>query len=218
MPYTKEVGRRFWFEFDRTTKYNQAFMQIVARGGAGNVQSVFADSRASGQYPAQFLRFVSPHSQDWQMMAKTQVDSIEAYLSSDWTYIQAAFEDFGQGTLLDTDPQRQANNDSIHIMDIQGSEPPVGYHRWHASIRAIQLLKIGDSSWWEQLDQFLGLAWAIQSFARPKQQSTVNPPISDTNLKALRDSWLSLSPERRDRQYDLTGDVGYHPDPKNPTD
>jgi hypothetical protein len=33
----------------------------------------------------------------------------------------------------------------------------------------------------------------------------------------LRNAWLALSPDRRDRQYDLTpGPAGFHPSPKQP--
>jgi hypothetical protein len=151
-------------------------------------------------------------------IADIQTTMIENILGNDWANIQAAFEDFGQGTLFEPDPERQANNDSIHTMDVQDeSSPPVGYHRWHASIRAIQLLEISDAAWWENLDRLVGLAWAIQSFARPRQQNTPNPALPPTDLQELRDAWLALSPEDRDRQYDLTPQAfGYHPSPKEP--
>jgi hypothetical protein len=102
------------------------------------------------------------------------------------------------------------------MMDAQDELPPIGYHRWHASIRIIQLLGIGDSSWWERLDEVVGLAWGIQSFALPRQQPAPNPNLPASDLQQLRSAWLGLSPQRRDRQYDLTGRVGYHPSPMNP--
>jgi len=216
MTYTPEIGRKFWFEFDRQTKYTPAFMRIVNRAGAGMVQTVFSDTRVAGTYPAEFLEFVKPSAEDWKTMADAQTSAITSFLGTDWADIQSAFEDFGQGTLLDTDPIRQQNNDFIHTMDVRGAGPPVGYHRWHASIRALQLLRIGDPDWWEKLDTLVGLAWGIQSFARPKQQNMPNPKIAGTEMQALRDAWLPLDPARRDRQYDRTGDVGYHPSPKQP--
>jgi hypothetical protein len=216
MDYTHEIGRKFWFEFDRATKYNSAFMNIVIRGGAGRVQTVFMDARLANRYPAQFLSTVSPHKDNWITMADAQAKAFNDFLENDPAAIQAAFEDFGQGVLLDTDPKRIENNDAIHTMDVQGAGPPVGYHRWHASIRAIQLLNIGDAAWLERIDRFLGLAWGLQSFARPKQQLVANPAIAQADLAALRTAWLSLTPAQRDSQYDLTGDVGYHPSPKKP--
>jgi hypothetical protein len=104
------------------------------------------------------------------------------------------------------------------MMDAGG--PPIGYHRWHASIRAIQLLNIGDHDWWEQLDRILGLAWAIQSFAMPVQQDVANPHMADTDLQDLGGAWLQLSGTARDPQFDLPlgpPGFGYHPSPKQPT-
>lgn len=216
MAYTHEMGRRFWFELDRRTLYTPAFMQIIQRAGAGMIQTQFSDARIANTYPADFVAFVQPHRDDWVTMAQVQMDVIGDYLDNDFANVQAAFEDFGQGILVDTDPARVARGDWIHTMDIRGAAPPIGYHRWHASIRAMQLLEIGDTAVWENLDQMLGLAWAIQSFAKPKQQPTPNPAISQADLQALRDAWLPLDAARRDRQYDLTGDVGYHPSPKQP--
>ena len=216
MAYTREIGRRFWFEFDRRTKYTPSFMAIVGQAGAGQIQTEFAETRAEGTYPTKFVAFVQPRRDKWTVMANVQTDTIQEFLGADWADIQRAFEDFGQGTLFDPDPVRKANNDSIHTMDVQGAGPPIGYHRWHASLRAIQLLEIGDAAWWERLDTLLGLAWGIQSFAKPKQQQMPNPEIPAADLAALRQAWLGLDPARRDRQYDLTGDVGYHPTPKAP--
>lgn len=217
MSYSHEQGRKFWYEFDKATKYNSAFMPIVGRARADVIQSVYFDVRSSEEYPAKFLEFVAPHKSDWITLANVQTETIGNLLGTDWNDIQAAFEDFGQGVLLDTAPERRANNDSIHTMDIQGASPPVGYHRWHASIRAIQLLEIGDKAWWERLDELLGLAWGIQSFAKPRQRNdAANPPIPDADLRALRTAWIGMDPDRRDRQYDTTGDVGYHETPKTP--
>jgi hypothetical protein len=81
----------------------------------------------------------------------------------------------------------------------------------------IQLLNIGDVAWWENLDGLVGLAWGIQSFAKPKQQQVPNPPIAAADMQDLRNAWLGLAPDRRDRQYDLTPEaVGFHPSPEQP--
>ena len=54
----------------------------------------------------------------------------------------------------------------------------------------IQLLNIGDVAWWENLDGLVGLAWGIQSFAKPKQQQVPNPPIAAADMQDLRNAWL----------------------------
>ena len=81
----------------------------------------------------------------------------------------------------------------------------------------IQPLEIGDNEWWENLNRLLGLAWAIQSFARPRQQDMPNPALADGDLQDLRTAWLALTPDRRDRQYDVTAGPWSSPSPKQPT-
>lgn len=215
MAYTADIGRTFWYEFDRRTnpRYSN-FLPTMQQAGALSIGTVFANTRAAGTYPAKFVAFITPRKPAWQAVAEMQTSAISQFLGTDWADIQAAFEDFGQGTLLDRHQERKPD-DIIHTMDT-GAAPPIEYHRWHGSIRAIQLLGIGDSDWWENLNRFLGLAWGIQSFAKPKQQPVANQPVSGGDLQALRDAWLNLDPERRNRQYDLTGDVGYHPSPLQP--
>jgi hypothetical protein len=217
MAYTPDIGQRFWRELDRATQYNPDFMKVIGRAGAFGVQNDYRTTRRGGTYPASFKQKFVPHHDDWVQIADLHTQLVGSILGSDWSDIQSAFEDFGQGTLFDTDPQRQADNNSIHMMDGQDDNPPIGYHRWHASIRAIQLMGIGDATWWENLDRLLGLAWAVQSLAKPRQQDTPNPPMAPTDLQDLRNAWLPLTPEQRDHQYDLTaGPSGYHPSPKQP--
>jgi len=216
--YTPQMGMEFWYQLDAATLYNPPFMAIVGRSGAGAIQNIFAQARSAGRYPGDLFAFVQARRADWILLANVQTDTFSQYLGNDWNNIQSAFEDFGQGVLLDNRPERAARNDLVHLMDIRNAaEPPVGYHRWHASIRTIQLLEIGDIAWWERLDSMLGLGWAIQSYARPKQGTVANPALASQDLEALRRAWIPLTPEQRDRQYDLTGPVGYHPNPMHPT-
>jgi hypothetical protein len=215
--YTPEIGRRFWFEFDNATLHTPAFMDIVRSAGASRAQTDYRDMRRNGTYPAAFKAKFEPRRADWIRIADLQTTMISDLLGGDWADIQAAFEDFGQGVLLDTDPDRVADGDAIHMMDGQVGNPPIGYHRWHACIRAIQMLEIGDAAWWENLDRMVGLGWGVQSLAKPVQQNAPNPPLAQSDLQDLRYAWLALAPERRDRQYDLgAGNGGFHPDPKQP--
>jgi hypothetical protein len=217
MAYTPAIGRNFWYQFDLATQYNPDFMKIIFRAGGFAIQNDYRTMRRNGTYPAVFKQKFLPHKDDWIRIADLQTVTVGRILGGGWSDIQAAFEDFGQGTLLDDDPQRKADNNSIHMMDAQDDSPPIGYHRWHASLRAIQLLDIGDRDWWENLDRLVGLAWAIQSFAKPKQQDAANPAVAAADLQDLRNAWLALTPDRRDHQYDLAaGAVGYHPSPKQP--
>jgi hypothetical protein len=214
MAYTPEIGRRFWFEFDNATQGDPEFGGLIDRARGFDVQFDYEDTRGAGTYPAAFRDLFRPMRDDWIEIAKLQTDMIGDLLGNDFADIQAAFEDFGQGTLFDA--QRPPGN-RIHMMDGQTGTQMIGYHRWHASIRVVQLLEIGDNTWWENLNRTLGLAWAIQSFAKPRQLNMANPPLAAGDLQDLRTAWLPLAPERRDRQYDLTeGSVGFHPSPKQP--
>ena len=216
MAYTPEIGRRFWFEFDEATLHDADFMNIVIRAGAARAQTDYRQTRTAGTYPNAFRDRFLPRRADWEAIADLQRRVIGEFLGDDWADVQAAIKDFGQGTLFDNDPDRP-DGDRIHMMDGQTGNQLVGYHRWHASIRAIQLLGIGDAEWFENLNRLVGLGWGVQSFAKPRQQDKPNPAIAAADLQQLCDAWLPLTPERRDRQYDLTaGAVGYHPDPKQP--
>ena len=191
------------------------FIDVASRAGAFGIQRAYLQTRTAGTYPEAFVGAVEDKRSDWVIIADVQTSTFTKFFGSDWNDIQAAFDDFGQGTLLDTRPGREG--DEIHMMDT-GAAPPVGYHRWHASIRAIQLLGIGDISWWERLDALVGLAWAIQSFARPRQQDVPNPPILQSDLQKLHDAWLPMSSAMRDAQFDLPAgqSSGYHPSPFDP--
>jgi hypothetical protein len=212
MTYTPEIGRAFWHEFDQRTLRSPTMLPIIASVGLTSTLDAYLDTRRAGTFPTAFLAQIQPHRQAWQAIADVQSNTVHQMLGTDLSDIQHAFEDFGQGTLLDPDPELAAENRSIHMMD---GTPPIGFHLWHASIRAIQLLEVGNLAWWEDLNRMVGLAWAIHSFARPQQQSTPNPALSANDLQELRDAWLPLLPDRRDRQFDLRS-TGFHPSPKQP--
>ena len=217
MTYTREAGRAFWFEFDDRTKYDNAFRPIIAAAGAFDIQAVFAGTREEGSYPAAFDRFVQVRRAAWERIAGLQREILDSHFGDDPAGLQSAFEDFGAGVLHDSDPVRARNDDMIHTMDMQSGSPPIGYHRWHASVRAIESLGLGDPAWLARLAQLIGLAWAIQSAARPVQRNSPNPDVRAGDLRRLREAWLALTPESLDRQYDLTGSTGYHPAPFEPS-
>lgn len=216
MTYTPAMGMTFWREFDRATQYSTPFLALAGSAGAFGVQDDFRAARDAGTYPDALAVKFAPVKDLWEQIAEVQSSAVATHLGSDPSHLQGAFEDFGQGILVDTDPQRVADRNWVHMMDT-GRVEPVGYHRWHASIRVTQLLGIGDSAWWEELDRQLGLAWAIQSRLRPRQQPSGNPPIDPAVLQQLRNAWLPLSPGARDRQFGATsGPTGYHPSPTMP--
>lgn len=215
MSYTQAQGNEFWFEFDRRTKYTPAFAPTLMAAKAFDIQDIWHAARKVGSYPADLVAFVNQARPAWEAIAEVQTSTIAEFFQADRTMLRLAFEDFGQGIMLDTREPRKSNNDCIHMMDTGGS-PPIGYHRWHASIRAIQTFS--PDTLWADLAQNNGLAWAIQSHGRPKQSKVkANPPIDAKDLAAIRQAWLALTQDQLDKQYDLgTGTSGYHPSPLSP--
>jgi hypothetical protein len=152
--------------------------------------------------------------ESWRTLATVQREIFDRHLGANAEDIRLALEDFGQGILLDSHPERIQNGDAIHMMDTGGA-PPIGFHRWHASIRAIQTFD--RDNWWSNLDLLVALSWAIQSLARPRQANVANRPLRTEKLEQLREAWLTLAADQIDGQYDLgTGTSGYHPNPLQP--
>jgi hypothetical protein len=212
--YTQAVGLEFWYQFDLATKYNPALMPVLQAADAFGIQAHYHAARRDGKYPQAFVDYVAPRVEPWRQLASIQRDIFNRYLGTNVDDIRLALEDFGQGVLLDSHPDRIENGDAVHMMDLGGA-PPVGFHRWHASIRAIQTFD--QDGWWVMLDSLVALSWAIQSLARPKQGSVANNPLPAEKLQQLRDAWLPLAPDQIDKQYDLgTGVSGYHPKPLQP--
>jgi hypothetical protein len=51
MAYTPEIGRRFWYEFDNATKYNDSFINIISDAGAFGVQDDLISAKARSWIP-----------------------------------------------------------------------------------------------------------------------------------------------------------------------
>ena len=73
----------------------------------------------------------------------------------------------------------------------------VGYHRWHAFMRAAAILG-SDAARWLHLNRSMALAWAIQTEADPDRSSPNNPGLPAARLAALRAAWMGLVPEQLD--------------------
>lgn len=217
MVYTASKGQEFWYEFDAITIYDRVgFGPIMAEAGAGEVQDAFRATRDNDDYPAGFVGWVTARKSGWIKLCDLQADIFARHWGSDWADIQAAFNDFGQGVLFDNRPMRRPNNMN-HMMDGQTGSQVIGYHRWHASIRAIQVAVPAKRAWFEKLATCVGTAWAIQSVAKPTQRSGPNPGIPAASVATLMAAWAPLTPDQLDAQYDRTaGVVGYHPDPLHP--
>lgn len=198
MKRTNDQAINFWTEFDNNFHY--AIPAEVSRAygilfldkftGGTNMDVIYnswSDHRSIGDYPEAFKKAFEPLKEQIFYLAERQIEVMRNHFQDDRGLLQRAFEDFGQGILYNSN--RPA--DSIHKMDdLRG--PPIGYHRWHAFIRAAVLL--GEhANIWLHIDRCVGLAWAIQSEANITQDSPNNPGLENSRLEQLRSSWLQLS-------------------------
>ena len=66
---------------------------------------------------------------------------------------------------------------------------------------------VGDAAYWLQINRYVGLAWAIQSIAGPKEDvpgggNPKNPRLEDTILKSQRERWFDLTFDELDVAFD----------------
>ena len=196
---------QFWFDFDRA--FNPGFGQVSeavldaydATGAPFGIAARWRRHRAAGTYPAGFHQDMAANADSLSLLAGEQLKIIDRHFGDDGAAQQSAFEAFGQGVLFD---DRRPAGDKVHKMDTGGpADPPTGYHNWHAFIRAAVLVG-GDPQRWLEIDRQVGLAWGIQSVAKPVEDATDNPPLQATTLQRLRDAWLALDADELDAAFD----------------
>ncbi len=207
MSRNNALAIRFWTEFDNNFHYsippeiNRAYGMVFLDNFTGGIDmdviyNSWSDYRSIAKYPEGFKKAFEPLKEHIFYLAERQIDIIRNNFQNDTLLLQRAFEDFGQGILYNANRP----GDSIHKMDdLRG--PPVGYHRWHAFIRAAVLLG-GDTNIWLHIDRCVGLAWAIQSEAQITQNSPDNPGLENARLEQLRSSWLQLNFDDLDTAFD----------------
>lgn len=195
----------FWFAFDNF--FNPGFGQVTddvliayqATGAPFGITESWRRHRGDGTYPGGFQQEMAENAGALLQLADQQLVILDSHFAGDAEAEQRAFEEFGQGILFD---ERRPVGDKIHKMDTGGpADPPTGYHNWHAFIRAAVLVG-ADEDRWLGLDGHVGLAWAVQTVARPVEDATDNPPLEEARLQGLRDAWLGLSADQLDDAFD----------------
>lgn len=202
MPYTREKGRDFWFDFDNQTLFRRTPAMADALNRAYFAHGLTFDSVMNGlrvsfaqpDHPASFLNLVQVGQQGFLDLAHLQLGIMESHLE-DAAGIQSAFEDFGQGVLFDDRPGRPIGR-RIHMMD-GTPDTWVGYHRWHAFARAAVLLG-ADADRWEHINRCTALAWAIQTEADPPVDNPNNQGLAANVLQGLGDVWMGLPIDKVD--------------------
>jgi hypothetical protein len=194
----------FWYELDDHFLFNvddhpeilDAYDAIQMPDGITNLR---VEHRANGTYPAGFLADVTPMRAALELLSTEQLKIFDLHLSGDFQTTQRAFEEFGQGVHYDA---RRDPGTRIHMMDASGpTNPAVGYHRWHAIIRAQIELGV-DADRWTEIDRCVGLGWAMQSEAQPVQSEQANPGLPAARIDELRERWLKRTSKQIDDAFD----------------
>jgi hypothetical protein len=200
----QERSTEFWFEFDNffnpgfpfvTQEVSDASFAIFATGH--DPWTSWTEHRAAHTYPDGFRDHMMEVQEPLLFLSAHQVAILDRHFAGDPDAERTAFEQFGQGVLFD---DRRPVGDKLHKMDINGGTP-VGYHVWHPFIRASVLVG-ADADRWLQVNRNVGLAWAIQSEARPVQDAPDNPGLPPARLEELRFAWLDLSVDQLDAEFD----------------
>jgi hypothetical protein len=204
MKYDRQQAIDFWYEFDNYFMFKAPQEIIDAYNilfSIGDLRHLFRTHRRNGTYPEGFKVDVSPVRDTIIFLAQKQLDIIEKYFKNRAENERKAFEDFGQGVLYD---DRRNPPDKIHKMDGGRNNPPIGYHRWHAFIRALVIIggEGEEEKRWLEIDRNLGLAWEIQSILKPQDDNPNNPELPVHRLNQLQTIWLSKSFDLLDIEFD----------------
>lgn len=221
--YSEQKAIDFWYEFDANTKYGdpsspvvQAFVSGLGQAGPFSCYAAFRASRRAPldlvRFENEFRAYATSVAPALQTIGEFTLATITKHFGDNSEHRQRAFEDFGQGILLDTalDPAtgapRRPELDRLHSMDFGGDQVgdqgiPQAYHAWHAYMRAV-VFAGGDPSVWLPLNKLVGLAWGIQSESRPRVDMRNPSPVTQPRLDALRQFWLGMSFESLDRAFD----------------
>ena len=207
MAYSHDLGMEFWYEFDElfqfntTQEVNDAYDKLFDDFGQGIdlYRNLFARTRRQGTYPNAFVDELQKRrrKEGLREISDLQWGLMKTHFGSNFGDLRSAFEDFGHGVLFDS---RRKEGDKVHKMDTSPG-PPGGYHRWHPIIRAAVFIG-EDWNRWLQIDRYVGLAWHIQSVAKPREDDSNNSQLSRQLLDPIRAKWLTASFEEIDKQFD----------------
>jgi hypothetical protein len=191
------VAMDFWFDFDnrfQDAPTQEALQAMIGLGSMDTLVDRFVQRVGEGTVATAFRDDVAPLRPALVALSRLQLAAFDQHFKGDDDRQRIAFEHFGQGDLFD---DRRPGN-QVHMMD-GGVTPPIGYHRWHAILRAMMVLDI-DADRWQAIGGHVALAWAIQSEARPRQ-GRHNPPLPPARLATLRTHWLARTDDEIDAAF-----------------
>jgi hypothetical protein len=194
-------NNEFWYQFDEVLYFDvpdeigAAYQAINANFSdlEEGIAFYWLAERTTGDYPNAYAARWAPVRSSLKVLMDAQLKIMDRYYRHDDRGLEQAFVDFAQGVLFD--PRR--GDSSVHTMD---GTPPAGYHIWHAYMRAAVLLGISPARW-KQIDRFNGLAWHLQSIAKPSR-TTVNAPLDRQVVQSVRRLWSQRGAEAVDEAFE----------------
>jgi len=194
-----------WYEYEMVFYYDpsQEIQDAYAAvgdafgGSAEGLYNVFLLTRQAGTYPDKFYTRVAPAKAAYQVLSRAQLEILTRWCRTDRD-LARAFRLLGEGTLYDP---RMADGYHVHMMNTgPNGEPPMTWHTWHAYNRAMIMLEISPERW-GRIDELTGMAWAVQSIAKP-QPETLNAPLDRQVARKLERHWSRLTPDELDVAFD----------------
>jgi hypothetical protein len=206
MDSRRKISTEFWYDFDNQTLWQRTpeIDDVIQRaygqfGGSLDAPAeLFALSHRQPNHPTPFLTAIQPSRQGFLDLAEAQRRIVAKHFGADGDALRQAFEDFGQGVLYDPRPPRVRTR-LIHMMDGTPTNW-VGYHRWHACLRAAMLLG-AEQAWYLHFCRVVALAWGIQTETNPQVDRPDNPGMAADRLRVLSDFWLRVDLATLDRAF-----------------
>ena len=199
------VMNELWYEYEQVfylqpSQEIQDAYQAVGEAFGGTAEAlyeVFLLTRRAGTYPDKFYTRVEPARAAYEVLSREQLRLLDRYCRTDRD-LARAFLLMGEGTLYDP---RMAEGYRVHMMNTgPNGEPPMNWHTWHAYNRAMTMLGIRPRRW-HRIDQLTGMAWAVQSIAKPLPE-TLNEPIDRRVARSLHRTWSRMTPDQLDVAFD----------------
>jgi hypothetical protein len=195
-----------WYRLDEVALYRPsadlvAAYRAIAQHVGGNIESgfrgVWQDMSRTAGYPDNFAAFMEPIKEPLSVVSHIQLTVFDGLYRRCDPRLVSAFADFGQGVLYD--PRRESVHSPVHTMDSRPGQPPLGYHTWHAYMRAMMLVGV-DRHRWETFAPLNGFAWALQSLARPSMDEP-SPPLPRETVLRQAARWLPRGMRQLDAEF-----------------